>query len=96
MNITNVTVSTTAEQTTANASYVLEYSQTNGTLLRVQATILDLDAPKSGNRQVIGTIYQEQDLVTCNLPKGRELAPFFTDFDSFLKTICESVSASEK
>lgn len=92
MNVTIVTVITTAEEKTANATYVVEYSVTNGTLIRASANIMELKNSKSSDLQSIGTIYLEQDIVTCNLPKDRDLAPYFTDFDNMLKTIRESIA----
>lgn len=95
MNITNVKVTKVAEEKTANGMYVLEYWATNGKLDRVQATILERDADKSGNQPVIGTIYMEQGIVSCNLPSDRNLAPYFTDFEVFRKAIWESVLTGE-
>lgn len=95
MNVTNVTVTKVAEEKTANGLYVLEYSAINGELNRVQATIQEREADQSGNRPIVGTIYLEQGNVSCNLPSDRNLAPFFTDFDVFLKAIRESILTEE-
>lgn len=95
MNVTHVTVITTAEETTDNGLYVLEYSVSDGNLNRVQANIMESGITKSGTSQSIGTISLEQDVIYCNLPKGRVLAPYFTDFDNFLKAIRESISKQE-
>lgn len=90
MNVTHVTVITTAEETTENGLYVLEYSVTDGDLNRVQANIMESGNAKSGP-QSIGTISLEQEVVYCNLPKDRVLASYFSDFDNFLKSIRESI-----
>lgn len=95
MNITNVTVTKTAEEKTANGIYVLEYSAINGELSRVQATVQEREADPSGNRVAIGTIYLEQGYVTCNLPVDRNLSPYFSDFDVFLKAIRENILTEE-
>lgn len=95
MNITNVTVTKTAEEKTANGMYVLEYSAVNGELSRVQAMIQEREADSSGNQPAIGTIYLEQGYVTCNMPVDRNLSPYFSDFDVFLKAIRESVLTEE-
>lgn len=95
MNVTNVTVTKVAEEKTANGLYVLEYSAINGELNRVQATIQEREADQSGNQPIVGTIYLEQGNVSCNLPNDRNLAPFFTDFDVFLKAIRESILTEE-
>lgn len=92
MNVTIVTVITTAEEKTDNATYVVEYTVTNGTLTRASANIMEPYNSKSSDLQSIGMIYLEQDIVTCNLPKDRDLAPYFTDFDNLLKTIRESIA----
>ena len=91
MNVTHVTVITTAEETTENGLYVLEYSVTDGDLNRVQANIMESGNAKSGIPQPIGTISLEQEVVYCNLPKDRVLASYFSDFDNFLKSIRESI-----
>lgn len=95
MNVTNVTVTKVAEEKTANGLYVLEYSAINGELNRVQATIQEREADQFGNQPIVGTIYLEQGNVSCNLPGDRNLAPFFTDFDVFLKAIRESILTEE-
>lgn len=95
MNITNVTVTKIAEEKTANGMYVLEYSATNGELSRVQATIYEREADPSGGQAVIGSINLDQGYVNCNLPVNRNLSPFFSDFDIFLKAIRESIITEE-
>lgn len=95
MNITNVIITKTAEEKTANGIYVLEYSAMNGELNRVQATVQEREADPSGNQVVIGTIYLEQGYVTCNLPVDRNLSPYFSDFDVFLKAIRENILSEE-
>lgn len=92
MNVTNVTVTTTAEEATENASYVLEYSVANGVLTRAQANIMESGVLKPGMPQSVGTINLEHEVVYCNLPKDRDLAPFFIDFDNFLKAIREGLA----
>ena len=95
MNVTHVTVITTAEETTENGLYVLEYSVTDGALNRVQANIMESGNAKSGISQSVGTISLEQEVVYCNLPKDRDLSPYFSDFDNFLKSFRESISKQE-
>lgn len=95
MNITNVTVTKTAEEKTANGIYVLEYSAMNGELSRVQAIVREREADPSGNQVVVGTIYLEQGYVTCNMPADRNLSSYFSDFDVFLKAIRENILTEE-
>lgn len=95
MNVTNVTVTKVAEEKTSTGLYVLEYSAVNGNLTRVQATIQERETDPSGNQPIIGSIYLEQENVSCNLPADRNLAPYFTDFDIFLKAIREAILQEE-
>lgn len=96
MNVTNVTVTKVAEEKTANGLYVLEYSAVNGELNRVQATIQEHTSDEAGNQPIIGSIYLEQGNVSCNLPGDRNLSPYFTDFDIFLKAIREMILKDEQ
>lgn len=54
MNITNVTVTKVAEESTENADYQLEYSIVNDALTRVHASIRKKDTDGSGNAPQIG------------------------------------------
>lgn len=96
MNVTNVTVTKVAEEKTANGLYVLEYSAVNGELNRVQATIQEHTSDEAGNQPIIGSIYLEQGNVSCNLPGDRNLSPYFTDFDIFLKAVREMILKDEQ
>lgn len=90
MNITNVTVTKVAEESTENADYQLEYSIVNDVLTRVHASIRKKDADGSGNAPQIGIIYMEQGVVSCNIPAGETLAPLFQDFDAMIGEIRKS------
>ena len=78
MNITNVTVTKVAEESTENADYQLEYS------------IRKKDTDGSGNAPQIGIIYMEQGVISCNIPMGEPLAPLFHDFDTMIDEIKKS------
>ena len=78
MNITNVTVTKVAEESTENADYQLEYS------------IVKKDTDGSGNAPQIGIIYMEQGVISCNIPMGEPLAPLFHDFDTMIDEIKKS------
>ena len=73
MNITNVTVTKVAEESTENADYQLEYSIVNDALTRVHASIRKKDTDGSGNAPQIGIIYMEQGVISCNIPMGEPL-----------------------
>lgn len=92
MNITNVTVTKVAEESTENADYQLEYSIVNGTLARVHASIRRKDTDGSGNTPQTGIIYMEQGAVSCNIPEGEPLAPLFEDFDAMVIEIRQSIN----
>lgn len=95
MNITNVTITKTAEEITRNADYMLEYSIVNDTLGRVHVSIREKEADASGNMPTLGTIYMEQGAVSCSIPSDRELGPLFADFDKMMKDIKESITKQE-
>lgn len=90
MNITNVTVTRIAEESTEHADYQLEYSTVNDVLTRVHASIRKKDTDGSGNAPQIGIIYMEQGVVSCNIPEGEPLAPLFQDFDTMIGEIKKS------
>ena len=79
MNITNVTVTKVAEESTENAA-----------LTRVHASIRKKDTDGSGNAPQIGIIYMEQGVISCNIPMGEPLAPLFHDFDTMIDEIKKS------
>lgn len=90
MNITNVTVTKVAEESTENADYQLEYSIVNDALTRVHASIRKKDTDGPGNAPQIGIIYMEQGVISCNIPMGEPLAPLFHDFDTMIDEIKKS------
>lgn len=49
MNITNITVTKTAEEKTENTSYVLEYSIVNDELNRLHVSVNEKEADTEGN-----------------------------------------------
>lgn len=92
MNITNVTVTKVAEESTENADYQLEYSIVNDRLTRVHASIRKRDTDGSGNTPQIGVIYMEQGSVSCSIPEGEPLAPLFRDFEAIIGEIRKSIN----
>lgn len=52
MNITNITVTKTAEEKTENASYVLEYSIVNDELSRLHVSVNEKEAVRGEKRCV--------------------------------------------
>lgn len=92
MNITHVTVTKVAEESTENADYQLEYSIVNDRLTRVHASIRKRDTDGSGNTPQIGVIYMEQGSVFCSIPEGEPLAPLFRDFEAIIGEIRKSIN----
>lgn len=92
MNITHVTVTKVAEESTENADYQLEYSIVNDRLARVHASIRKRDTDGSGNTPQIGVIYMEQGSVSCSIPEGEPLAPLFRDFEAIIGEIRKSIN----
>lgn len=90
MNITNVTVTKVAEESTEYADYQLEYSIVNDVLTRIHASIRKKDTDGSGDAPQIGVIYMEQGVVSCNIPGDEPLAPLFRDFDAMVGEIRKS------
>ena len=90
MNITNVTVTKIAEESTENADYQLEYSIVNGVLARVHASIRKKALDGSDDAPQTGIIYMEQGVVSCSIPDGEPLAPLFRDFDAMVGEIKKS------
>lgn len=95
MNITNVNITRTAEETTDNASYVLEYAVINSELQRVHVSVYEKEADETGNRPSLGIIYMEQGSIFCNIPSGKELGPLFGDFDRLMECIRKNMNQPE-
>lgn len=92
MNITHVTVTKVAEDSTEHADYRIEYSVVNGTLAGVNVAIRKKDTDGTGNAPQIGIIYMEQGVISCNIPEGEPLAPLFADFDTIIGEIKKSIN----
>lgn len=57
MNITNVTITRTAEEKTENAFYMLEYSVVNDELSRLHVSVNEKEVDEEGNIKPVGIIY---------------------------------------
>ena len=96
MNITSTAVTTTANETTEQGYYELVYSVQVGAVERVQATLFSLPKDSSPEREHLGYIIMEGGTMHCSLPDNLSYAPIFTDFDSFIATIKQSLTTSKK
>ena len=67
MNITNTVLTKTAEETTANATYMIEYVLVNEVLTRIHVTVQTIQADGIEKLDV-GYITYENGNIFCNLP----------------------------
>lgn len=90
MEIIDTTIIRTAESTTANGSYVLDYTVLNRKLERVQATIRSTKAEDNGERY-LGNIVYENGSINSNFLYniGKPIAPMIADFEKFMDDILE-------
>lgn len=91
MEIINTTITRTAEETTANGTYALDYSVMNGKLDRVQVSIRGNKADDNGNRY-LGNIVFENGSINSNFPyySGKAVSPLLEDFEKFMEQILKS------
>lgn len=89
MNITNTVLTKTAEETTANASYLIEYVLVNDALSRIHATVKAI-LPDGTGTQDAGYITYENGSVFCNLTGEGKSSLYFLDFEKFVEKIKES------
>lgn len=96
MNITNIVVTKTAVETTANGVFTLDFSTTNGVLNRIQASIqTPPDADGQIQPQLVGTIYIEHGFVNCSLVENSKPALLLTDFEGLVVKIKASIQPEE-
>ena len=95
MNITSTAVTTTANETTKQGYYELEYSVQDNKLSRLQATLFAPSSEQNPERLHIGYIVIENDTMHCSLPSDVSYAPIFTDFDQFVTTIKTSLTTKK-
>ena len=92
MNITNITITKSAEEKTSNAEYTLEYQAVDGELTRVMASVRIPAKGRSAEAATeLGTILLEQGSIVCSLAEGRDMAPYFSDFDTMLASIRQDI-----
>ena len=66
MNITNTVLTKTAEETTSNATYIIEYVLINEVLTRIHATVQAFQ-PDGIEKLDVGYITYENGNIFCNL-----------------------------
>lgn len=89
MNITNTVLTKTAEETTANATYIIEYVLVNEVLTRIHATVQAI-LPDGMEKQDVGYITCENGNIFCNLTRQGKSSLYFLDFEKIVEKIKES------
>lgn len=95
MNITNTVLTKTAEETTANATYVIEYVLVNEVLTRIHATVQAIQ-PDGIEKLDVGHITYENGNIFCNLAEQGKTSLYFLDFDKFVEKIKESTGEMQQ
>jgi hypothetical protein len=95
MNITNTVLTKTAEETTANATYVIEYVLVNEVLTRIHATVQAIQ-PDGIEKVDVGYITYENGNIFCNLTGEGKTSLYFLDFDKFAEKIKESTGEMQQ
>lgn len=91
MKILSTTITTSAEETTANALYRLEYSVVNNKVSRVETSVISTTDNEFEEQQQLGYIIYENDNIHCSLPGNRSNSIHFAEFESILEEINSSV-----
>lgn len=94
MNVTNIVITKTAIETTANGVFTVDYSTTNSVLNRIQASVQTLpDGSGQIQSQPVGTIYMEHGFVNCSLMESSNPTLLLKDFDTLVEKIKVSVES---
>lgn len=95
MNITNTVLTKTAEETTANATYVIEYVLVNEVLTRIHTNVQAIQ-PDGIEKVDVGYITYENGNIFCNLVGHDKTSLYFLDFDKFVEKIKESAGEMQQ
>lgn len=90
MEIITTTVTRTAEETTPNGTYAIDYTVTDGKLERASATVRSPDEQENG--KYLGNIGYENGSINCSFLyyPDRKAALLLEDFQGILSLIRES------
>lgn len=86
MNITSTILTKTAEEVTANATYMVEYVMINDVLTRIHANV-QAALPEGDEKANIGYITYENGNIFCNMQADAKVSLFFLDFERFVEKI---------
>lgn len=95
MNITSTILTKTAEETTANATYFIEYVLVNDVLTRIHATVQAIQ-PDGMEKLNAGYITYENGNIFCNLIGQGKSSLYFLDFERFVEKIKESAGEMQQ
>ena len=93
MNILKTTITRSAEETTANGIFKLEYTVCNGVLERISVTIHKPSAGQGMPNEYLGTIVYEASAVNLNfINTGDDYSALVGDFERLLGEIRSSMA----
>lgn len=93
MNILKTTITRSAEETTANGNFKLDYTVSDGVLERISVTIYRLPQQQGMSSEYLGTINYEPSSVNLNfIHPGDGFSSFVEDFERLLGEIRSRVA----
>lgn len=95
MNITNTVLTKTAVETTANATYQIEYVLVNEVLTRIHAAVEAIQ-PDGIEKVNVGYITYENGSIFCNLSGQGKSSLYFLDFEGIVEKIEESAGEMQQ
>lgn len=96
MNIIKTQITRTAEETTQNGIFHLEYTVSDNVLERVTATIRRTLPQEGMSEEYLGTIVYESPAINLNfINTGCALSPLVVDFETLLGKIRTSLAADQ-
>lgn len=92
MEIIKTTIIKTAEESTRNAFYSLEFTASNNALVKVQASVFTLPSGELNEKRHLGYVIFENDNINCSLPGNAPLLKIFEDFELFMELIRDEIN----
>jgi len=96
MEITNTIVTRSAVQKTDIASYMAEYVEENGKLLRAHCNIYSPTDDPEGPGNYIGSVYLENRMVSCSIPHSELVSEYFQAVTEMFETILETIPLTDE
>lgn len=96
MNIIKTQITRTAEETSQNGIFHLEYTVSDNVLERVTATIRRTQPQEGMPEEYLGTIVYESPAINLNfINTGRNLSPLVVDFETLLGKIRTNIATDQ-